>query len=72
MTPDAGTRALDGGCCEQKVSRYGRYVYEHVKTGPSEDPDRKEGNEKVGAWVSVSIQNCERGLVKKTAHGQVM
>ncbi len=35
----AGTRALDGGCCEQKVSRYCRYVYQYGKIGPSEDPD---------------------------------
>jgi hypothetical protein len=42
----AGRRALDGGCCEQKVSRYCRYVYQYVKIGPSEDPDRKEGKMK--------------------------
>jgi hypothetical protein len=28
----------------------------------------KEGNQEVGAWVPESLQNCERGLVKKTAH----
>jgi hypothetical protein len=31
----AGTRALDGGYCEQKVSRYCRYVYQNGKIGPS-------------------------------------
>ncbi len=68
----AGTSAQDGGCCEQKVSRYCRYVYQYGKIGPSEDPDRKEGNEEVVVWVPESIQNYERGPVKKTAHGQGM
>jgi hypothetical protein len=40
--------------------------------GPSEDPDLKEGNEEEVVWVSESIQNCERGLVRKTAHIQGM
>jgi hypothetical protein len=54
------------------VSRYCRYVYQYGKIGPSDDPDRKEGNEEVVLWVPESIQNCERGPVKKTAHGQGM
>jgi hypothetical protein len=61
----AGTRALGGGCCEQKVSRYCRHVYQEIKIGPSEGPSLKEGNEAVGVWVPESIQNCERGLVRK-------
>jgi hypothetical protein len=44
----AGTSALDGGCCEQKVSRYCRYVYQYGKIGPSKDPDRKM---KMRKWV---------------------
>jgi hypothetical protein len=47
-------------------------VYQYGKIGPSTDPDRKEGNEEVGVWVPESIQNCERGPVKKTAHGPGM
>ncbi len=33
------------------MSRYCRCVYQYGKTGPSEDPDRKEGNEEMGVWV---------------------
>jgi hypothetical protein len=44
----AGTSALDGGCCEQKVSRYCRYVYQYGKIGPCKDPDLKK---KMRKWV---------------------
>jgi hypothetical protein len=47
-------------------------VNQCVKIGPSEDPDLKERNEEVGVWVPESIKNCERGIVKKTAHEQGM
>jgi hypothetical protein len=39
---------------------------------PPEDADLKEGDEEEGVWVSVSIQNCKRSLVRKTAHKQGM
>jgi hypothetical protein len=32
---------------------------------PTEDANVKEGNEEEGVWVSVSIQNRKRGLVRK-------
>jgi hypothetical protein len=52
----AGTSALDGGFCEQKVSRYCRYVYQYGKIGPSTDPDRKT---KMRKWVYGYRSQCK-------------
>ncbi len=59
----AGTRAVDGGCCELKVEEILQTCASRYNIEPPANADLNEGNEEEGVSVSVSIQSlCYGGF----------